>query len=74
MPWIFSIILYDESVKIYDKSIDMLKWMQVGLRTPGAGVVPLRKRQAQSRKFEFFPKKWKVAEVVAIKLSFLSTI
>ena len=58
MPWIFSVILYHESVKIYDKSIDMLKWMQVGLRVPGAGSVPLRERQAQSRKFEFFQEKW----------------
>ena len=59
MSWVVSVILYHYSVKTYDKSIDMLKWMQVGLRTPGAGVVPLRERQAQSRKFDFSSKKWK---------------
>ena len=59
MSWIVSGIQYHKSVQTYDKSIDMLKWMQVGLRVPGAGSVPLRERQAQSRKFEFFQKKWK---------------
>ena len=58
MSWIVSEILYHKSVQTYDKSIDMLKWMQVGLRVPGAGSVPLRERQAQSRKFEFFQEKW----------------
>ena len=58
MSWIVSEILYHKSVQTYDKSIDMLKWMQVGLRVPGAGSVPLRERQAQSCKFEFFQEKW----------------
>ena len=58
MSWIVSEILYHKSVQTYDKSIDMLKWKQVGLRVPGAGSVPLRERQAQSRKFQFFQEKW----------------
>ena len=71
MPSTFSGILYLKSVQTYDKSIDILIWMQVGLRAPGAGAVRLWKIQAQSRKFDFFWKSEQVAEVLAIDLSFL---
>ena len=58
MPSTFSGILYLKSVQTYDKSIDMLIWMQVGLRASGGDKVRLRERQAQPRNFEFFPNKW----------------
>ena len=72
MSWRFSENLYHKSVQSYDKSVDMLKWMQIGLRAPGGRFSTAERETSSVSQVWIFPEKVKkVAEVVAIELSFL---